>query len=438
MAESHEKQMLVGEDAHSSEDEGATAMVGLEVADRRVGWVYTLRKHELIQDMRRFGLDTKGTLDELRRRMSIFLREGPTAVGLSIIPSPPVPGPTNTKTDVPWLRLSNHQTTITGTEPLTSTVFTSTNTASAASAINAGQFPESLPSTTLAKSNIPIMEPQDKTLRFNFPPTTIPTTVYNPQLNAATRQLSSVSTMNNNIDLLNQIRKWNISFDGKSDAVAFLERIEELSEEYGISRRQLMRALPELLKGQAILWYRNRKHAMSTWNEFLEEFQTFFFPLEYKEDLEEEISRRSQRPQESGRDFIIHLQTLIRRHGGWTPRRELRCIYKRLLPEYRQHIRWTDVTSVIDLMSQVQEYEKLRQEVKTNASNVTDKNARSSQAGTDGNPLSSRQKSSPSMRTPVCWQCGQTGHWRSTCPQKESPTNRQGAAPKTALDSPRN
>lgn len=37
------------------------------------------------------------------------------------------------------------------------------------------------------------------------------------------------------IDTFNQVRKWNISFDGKRDVAAFIEQISELAEEYGVS-----------------------------------------------------------------------------------------------------------------------------------------------------------------------------------------------------------
>ena len=135
---------------------------------------------------------------------------------------------------------------------------------------------------------------------------------------------------NPHIDLMNLIRKWNITYDGRNDAVAFLERVEELAEQYAINHNHLVRALPELLRGQAILWYRSQKQNIGTWDDFKFLFQTFFFPREYHEDLEEELGRRVQQQNESGRDFVVNVQTLIRRHGGWNTERELNCIYRHL------------------------------------------------------------------------------------------------------------
>jgi len=55
--------------------------------------------------------------------------------------------------------------------------------------------------------------------------------------------------------VMNQIRKWGCHFDGK-DPFVFLEWIEELRQGYGYSGEQL---LPELLRGNILLWYRNNR-----------------------------------------------------------------------------------------------------------------------------------------------------------------------------------
>ncbi|EFA13611.1 hypothetical protein TcasGA2_TC004353 [Tribolium castaneum] len=52
-----------------------------EAGDIRVGWIYRLRKQELISDLKRFGLSTEGTVEELRRRLRQFVKENAAAVG---------------------------------------------------------------------------------------------------------------------------------------------------------------------------------------------------------------------------------------------------------------------------------------------------------------------------------------------------------------------
>ena len=52
--------------------------------------------------------------------------------------------------------------------------------------------------------------------------------------------------------IINQMRKWSCHFDGKNP-LAFLERVEELSQGYGYTDTQLLLGLPELLRGDALL-----------------------------------------------------------------------------------------------------------------------------------------------------------------------------------------
>jgi hypothetical protein len=80
-------------------------------------------------------------------------------------------------------------------------------------------------------------------------------------------------TMLERTKILNQIRKWGQQFDGK-DPLSFLERIEELRRGYGYDDEQLLLGLPELLKEDALLWYRNHRESWSTWEEFCQGLRT--------------------------------------------------------------------------------------------------------------------------------------------------------------------
>ncbi|KAG5876861.1 hypothetical protein JTB14_004973 [Gonioctena quinquepunctata] len=111
--------------------------------------------------------------------------------------------------------------------------------------------------------------------------------------------------------------RWNVKFNGQEEAAAFLERLEEISETENIPKHRLLTALPELFYGKGTLWYRATKF-LEYWETFKETFRMEFYPVHYQEDLELEISRRIQRCSESAIDYIIDLQTLIRRYGGLT------------------------------------------------------------------------------------------------------------------------
>uniref|UniRef100_A0A1Y1LV18 Retrotransposon gag domain-containing protein n=1 Tax=Photinus pyralis TaxID=7054 RepID=A0A1Y1LV18_PHOPY len=60
-------------------------------------------------------------------------------------------------------------------------------------------------------------------------------------------------------EICDKVRKWGVRFDGTGDPLAFLERIDELRECYGFRDSDLLHTLPEMLKGKALLWYRNHK-----------------------------------------------------------------------------------------------------------------------------------------------------------------------------------
>jgi hypothetical protein len=63
---------------------------------------------------------------------------------------------------------------------------------------------------------------------------------------------------------LDMIRKWNLKFTSEEDSVhSFLEQLDELKQAYKVEDADMLAAIPEVLKGQAVLWFRNNK---DSWN----------------------------------------------------------------------------------------------------------------------------------------------------------------------------
>lgn len=165
--------------------------------------------------------------------------------------------------------------------------------------------------------------------------------------------------------LCDLVRKWNLRFDGRRDAVSFLERLEELREAYSLMPEEVLKAMPELLHGQALLWHRNNRDLWTNFAEFRRMFESQFFPPGYRRNLDEEIRKRTQGEAESFRDFVIALTTLIRRSGEYSNQQKLNLVYANMRPEYKFMIRRQDFSSLTELIERAEEFEELVRERKT-------------------------------------------------------------------------
>jgi hypothetical protein len=159
-----------------------------------------------------------------------------------------------------------------------------------------------------------------------------------------------------------RVQDWRVTFNGKGDPVAFLERVEELCDSDGVDADQLLPHLPGLLQGEAAAWFRNNRQRWCDWKGFVTDFRLFYFPVSYQEDLEVEISRRLQRPTEPVTTYLTELQTLLRRHGNLQPEQQLSWMYRNLLPEYRLYLKRPELTDAATLLRSVRELEALLRE----------------------------------------------------------------------------
>ena len=237
-------------------------------------------------------------------------------------------------------------------------------------------------------------------------------------------------------NIFNEVRKWGLRFNGQADPISFLERLEELLTYTDIPCDSLIVALPELLQGPALAWYRNNKQTWESWDDFLDCFRQFYLPGDFQFHLEEQIAGRKQRPRERGRDYVLEMQTLIRRQGSISPATALRRIHRNLLPEYRQFIRLSDFNSVGGLISRIEEYEVLAKELGQRGTQSVNPRTLTNNSGYEvyrGAPdyriNSGRNESAPvtnartsgnnevrATRRPLeCWNCGNIGHTRNDC-----------------------
>lgn len=66
---------------------------------KRVGQIYHTKKHKLVFDLRKFGVPTRGTVEEQRHRLREYVLEDPLAFGVTqTAPNHIVPKPMTTST----------------------------------------------------------------------------------------------------------------------------------------------------------------------------------------------------------------------------------------------------------------------------------------------------------------------------------------------------
>ncbi|EFN72578.1 hypothetical protein EAG_13317, partial [Camponotus floridanus] len=129
---------------------------------------------------------------------------------------------------------------------------------------------------------------------------------------------------------------------------AFLERLTELRDNYQIMAEQILRDLSELLRGDALLWYRNHRGSWLTWQDFEAAFRLQFLPYRYIASLRE-IENRHQGANETFAQYSTVMMTLMRRLGGFSSSEQLEYLYNHMHPEYKFYIRSADFGSIAEL-----------------------------------------------------------------------------------------
>lgn len=217
---------------------------------------------------------------------------------------------------------------------------------------------------------------------------------------------SSLETSLPAATVLDQMRKWNCHFDGR-DPYAFIERIRELQGAYRLSDQQVLQGFPELLRGDALLWYRNMAPSISSWEELEEQLRRYYLPPGELRHLDRQIADRYQGPAEPVRNYVTALMTLIRRRGGYDRERQLDTLYHNLQPELQLHIRRTELTDATSLIQRVEEVEEILRRVH--------RGARSAPPPREPSRRPALAITSAYQRATHCWRCKKPGHDRFTC-----------------------
>ncbi|XP_061706266.1 uncharacterized protein LOC133517122 [Cydia pomonella] len=244
------------------------------------------------------------------------------------------------------------------------------------------------------------------------------------------------------------IREWSVSFKGYGKPEEFLERLQELITASGIEKEDILPALPRILQGKALAWYRNNVESFKDWDSFLSLFKLYYYPSNYEEDLIVKIAARKQRFGESFVDYVTDLQTLMRRYGNLTEKEKLHRIHENMSKNYKLYIKKTDFKDLTDLVKLAADYESIltpvyswRQvtqgteelpegcsyheqgdEILETSQQCTSARDRQhwQQGSGAGQGASERTKIHPNYDPKICcWSCGRPGHDTAQCRSRQ-------------------
>lgn len=208
------------------------------------------------------------------------------------------------------------------------------------------------------------------------------------------------------------VKKWNIHFHSlknTQDGLFFLEELEEKASCYQIEKNDLIKAMPEFLRGKALEWYRNNKEPCPTWRSFKEAFSRFFFPRKLRTQLEDEVVARVQGTHESINDYVIAIQTLMRAIPTLTKQQQLDRIYENSRSEYKMYAKRHEFRTLdkflalAETFAEQREFQRCVQGTGVRARILEDKNF----SGITSN-LSKRQRSLPQKKNGTSVQSSET------------------------------
>ncbi|KAM8702048.1 hypothetical protein ACLKA7_001963 [Drosophila subpalustris] len=282
-----------------------------------VSWVYFRRRDQLIALATEFGLDTEGTVADLRTRVAEFVSISTHAE----------------QVNQRLVELEQQYRDASGSEH--------SDSKSRSRSVSPVPRDRLVPQVIVTGSQ----PPSSRLLRGNR------------NHSPATQSTSRTDTPYRTI--AEKVHRWGIHFDGQSDPLSFIERVEERAAAHLIDLAHLSQAIPELLSGNASDWFRVSRLQGASWATFKQEFLDFFLPPRYFQRLEDQIRARQQRLGESFKTYIVELRLLMKR-ASYSGIQELDRAYENLLPEYQLYIRRHEALSLAQLTQLATDFEFVR------------------------------------------------------------------------------
>ncbi|XP_045482562.1 uncharacterized protein LOC123686454 [Harmonia axyridis] len=158
------------------------------------------------------------------------------------------------------------------------------------------------------------------------------------------------------------IHKWNIYFDGTDSVIGFIEEIERLAESRKTSLEHVFESIYELLRKDAKDWFIPRRGLFRNWDDFKTQLKEAFLPVNYEENLLDEIKKRMQGPDEKLLLYVTRMQNLFQKLTCNRPTEDeqIRLIRQRLLPSLQQALAFQETTTYDELLKKGKVFEMVQ------------------------------------------------------------------------------
>ncbi|KAM8702053.1 hypothetical protein ACLKA7_001968 [Drosophila subpalustris] len=276
-----------------------------------VSWVYFRRRDQLIAIATEFGLDTEGTVADLRSRVAEFVSISTHAE----------------QVNQRLVELEQQYRDASGSEH--------SDSKSRSRSVSPVPRDRLVPQVIVTAPGS--QPPSSRLLRGNRN--------QSPAMQNTSRTDTPYRT------IAEKVHRWGIHFDGQSDPLSFIERVEERAAAHLIDLAHLSQAIPELLTGNASDWFSVSRLQGASW--------ATFKPPRYFQRLEDQIRARQQKPGETFKTYIVELRLLMKR-ASYSGIQELDRAYENLLPEYQLYIRRHEAHSLAQLTQLATDFEFVR------------------------------------------------------------------------------